>query len=87
MTASNAPTAPGDISALTFEQALAALEKIVERLESGNVPLEESIAMYERGNALREYCEALLRTAETKVEKIVVGRNGAAAGTAPLDMD
>lgn len=87
MTASNAPNPPGEISTLTFEQALAALEKIVERLESGNVPLEESISIYERGNALREHCEALLKTAETKVEKIVVGRNGAAAGTAPLDVD
>lgn len=87
MTASDAPTLPADISGLSFEQALAALEKIVERLESGNVPLEESIAIYERGDALRKHCETLLKTAEAKVEKIVVGRNGQVAGTEPLDVD
>ncbi len=66
-----------DINALTFEQALAELEQIVARLESGQAPLEDSIRLYERGAALKAHCETRLEAARLKVEKIVMGANGA----------
>ncbi len=68
---------PPDLSALTFEQALAELEKIVATLESGQAPLEQSIALYERGAALKALCEQRLEAARLRVEKIVVGPQGA----------
>jgi exodeoxyribonuclease VII small subunit len=74
-----------DIAAMSFEAALAELEKIVEGLERGNVPLEESIAHYERGEKLREHCQKLLSAAEARVEKIRLGADGKPAGTEPLD--
>jgi len=74
-----------EISALSFEQALEELEKIVGGLEGGNVPLDQSIAQYERGEALRAHCQKLLNSAEAKVEKIRQGADGKAAGTEPLD--
>ena len=73
------------ISEMSFEQALAELERIVERLEQGNVALEESISQYSRGEALREHCQALLGAAEAKVEKIKLDADGKAKGTEPLD--
>jgi exodeoxyribonuclease VII small subunit len=79
-------TAP-DIAGLTFEKALAELEHIVQRLEQGKVDLEESIAIYERGEALKAHCQALLERADARIEKITVGPNGQAAGTAPLDVE
>jgi exodeoxyribonuclease VII small subunit len=75
---------PADIAALTFEQALAELEQIVARLESGQAPLEDSIGMYERGAALKAHCEARLAAARLRVEKIVVGANGA-SGAEPAE--
>ena len=74
-----------DIKALSFEAALAQLEEIVGKLESGRAPLAESIAIYERGEALKAHCEALLRTAEARIEKITLSRDGKATGTEPLD--
>lgn len=74
-----------DIKAMSFEKALAALEKIVDDLERGDVPLDESIRIYERGEALKAHCEALLKSAEDKVEKIRLSRDGKPAGTEPLD--
>lgn len=68
--------AAADISDLSFEQALAELEKIVQQLESGEVALERSIAIYERGAALKAHCENKLKDAELKVDKIVRGENG-----------
>ena len=68
--------APNDIAALSFEKALAELEEIVRKLESGSVDLEESIALYERGAALKAHCEAKLKTAQEKIEKIVVSADG-----------
>ena len=70
-------TEPADIASLSFEQALAELEAIVQKLESGQAPLEESIAMYERGATLKAHCEARLEAARLRVEKIVVGPQGA----------
>lgn len=68
---------PADIAAMSFEQALAELEQIVGRLESGQAPLEDSIRMYERGAALKAHCEARLEAARLRVEKIVMGAGGA----------
>ncbi|HUG61747.1 MAG TPA: exodeoxyribonuclease VII small subunit [Methylomirabilota bacterium] len=75
------------VSALTFEQALKELEGIVARLEQGSVPLEESISIYERGDALRGHCDRLLKAAEAKVEKIRLGTDGAPQGVEPLDVE
>ena len=72
------PAANADIAALSFEQALAELEKIVGQLESGQAPLEESIDLYTRGAALKAHCEAKLKSAQLRVEKIVVGPGGSA---------
>jgi exodeoxyribonuclease VII small subunit len=72
------PAANADIAALTFEQALAELESIVGKLESGQAPLEESIDLYTRGAALKTHCETKLKSAQLRVEKIVVGSGGAA---------
>lgn len=68
-----------DIQELTFEQALAELEQIVARLESGQAPLEDSIRLYERGAVLKTHCEARLEAARLRVEKIVMGAGGAPA--------
>ena len=76
-----------DIEKMSFEEALAQLEKIVGQLESGEAPLERSIELYERGTALKAHCEARLNPAEAKVEKITLSASGEPAGTAPLDID
>ena len=80
-------TEANDISALSFEKALAALEDIVARLEAGKVDLEESIKIYERGEALRKHCEAKLKEAEARIEKITLDPSGKPMGTAPLDVE
>jgi len=77
--------ADGDISELPFEQALAELEDIVKALEAGNVPLEKSISLYERGDALKKHCDKLLKAAEARVEKITTDATGKPSGTEPLD--
>lgn len=74
-----------DITSMSFEEALEELEKIVGRLENGQAPLQESIAIYERGDALKKHCEALLKTAEARIEKITLSREGAPTGTELLD--
>lgn len=76
-----------DIKDMTFERALKELESIVGRLERGDVELEESIAIYERGEALRDHCDRLLKQAEAKVEKLTIGPDGRPKGTEPLDGD
>ncbi len=79
--------AKSEIEKLSFEEALKQLEEIVGRLESGRVELEESIAIYERGAALKAHCEAKLKDAEGRIEKIVIGSGGAPAGLEKLDAD
>jgi exodeoxyribonuclease VII small subunit len=69
-------SAPADIAAMSFEAALAELETIVQKLESGEVELEKSIALYQRGAALKAHCEARLKDAQLKVDKIVIGADG-----------
>lgn len=81
------PAAEPDISGLSFEQALAQLEEIVAKLESGQAELERSIVLYERGARLKAHCESRLRAAQLRVEKIVVGRDGEATGVQPADFD
>lgn len=70
---------------LSFEDALSRLEGIVSRLESGQAPLEESIALYEEGARLKSHCEARLKAAQLRVEKIVVGADGQAKGVEPAE--
>lgn len=74
-----------DIKGMSFEFALKELEQIVTRLERGDVDLEQSIEIYERGEALRAHCDQLLRRAEAKVERITLNAQGQASGTVPLD--
>ena len=80
-----AKAANADVKNLSFEDALKELEGIVGRLERGDVALEESIAIYERGTALRAHCDGLLKLAEAKVEKLTLDGDGKPSGTQPLD--
>jgi exodeoxyribonuclease VII small subunit len=73
------------VDKMTFEEALAELEGIVRQLETGDVELEKSIAIYERGAALKAHCEGRLKSAELKVEQIVQGTNGPATEPAAFD--
>ena len=78
-------TEPTDIAGLSFEKAVAELENIVARPERGDVALDESIAIYERGEALKKHCDTLLKAAEDRIEKIRLDRAGKPVGTEPLD--
>ena len=74
-----------DITTLSFEEAMRELEATVGKLETGEATLEESIALYERGAALRTHCEARLRAAEERVEKITLAANGQPSGVEPVE--
>ena len=74
-----------EIEAMSFEDAMKELEATVGKLEHGEATLEESIALYERGAALRQHCDAVLRQAEERVEKITLAANGQPAGTTPVE--
>ena len=76
-----------DVAAMSFEDALKELEQIVDRLEKGAIGLEESIAIYARGELLKAHCSALLNNAELRIEKISQGPDGRPAGTEPLDVE
>jgi exodeoxyribonuclease VII small subunit len=76
-----------DVTQLSFERVIEELETIVKRLEEGKVPLEESVAIYERGELLKRRCEELLRLAEARVEKITLDAAGKPIGTEPLDVE
>ncbi len=76
-----------DIAAMSFEEALRALEDVVRKLESGEVPLDDSIALYERGEALRGHCQTRLDAAQARIEKIVAGPDGQAQAVQPFDAD
>ena len=73
------------VNDMTFEQAMQELEQVVGRLERGDVALEESIALYERGALLKKRCEIKLKEAEEKVAAITLDRDGQPTGTTPLD--
>jgi exodeoxyribonuclease VII small subunit len=74
-----------NIETLSFEDGLRALETIVRQLESGDVPLEDSISLYEKGEKLRLHCQKRLDAAQARIERIVTGPDGAPAGTQPFD--
>ena len=74
------------VAEMSFEQAMKELEAVVGRLESGDVPLEDSIKLYERGAALKEYCQKKLSEAEEKVAQITLDGDGNPSGTAPVDI-
>lgn len=84
-TTAQTDTAPIDVSALSFEKAVEELEAIVSALERGDVALDKSIEIYERGEALKKHCEALLGAAENRIEKIRLDRAGKPQGVEPLD--
>ena len=71
------PVLPAEIAAMSFEDALAELEGIVRRLESGQVKLDEAIQSYERGAQLKRHCEKKLNEAQQRVDRIVIGSDGA----------
>ena len=77
---------PDDIAKMNFEDALSALEEIVQNLESGQVSLEESIDIYTRGTQLRQHCDLKLKNASERIEKITRSQGGALA-VEPLDAD
>lgn len=73
-----------EIAAMSFEDALRSLEDVVRKLESGEVPLDDSIELYERGELLRQHCQARLDAAQARIEKIVAGGDGKPVGTEPF---
>ncbi|NCP11763.1 MAG: exodeoxyribonuclease VII small subunit [Sphingomonadales bacterium] len=80
-------TDPAPVATLSFEAAMSELEAIVRQLEAGDAPLDASVDLYTRGEALKKHCEARLAAAQARIELITVGPDGAAAGTRPLDAD
>lgn len=84
MTQTPANAAP-PVDTLSFEAAMEELEAIVDKLEKGSVPLEESMTYYERGEALKQRCDTLLRSAEMRVEKVRLKADGSPAGLEALD--
>ncbi len=83
--AEKAPAEDTAVEDLSFEKALSELESIVERLEGGSVDLEQSIALYERGTRLKDHCDAKLKAAQTRIEKIVASPDGTLE-TTPADL-
>jgi exodeoxyribonuclease VII small subunit len=75
----------GDIDQMSFEAALAELEQIVRSLEQGQAPLDESIGLYQRGDKLKRHCEARLKAAQARIEKIALGPDGKPEGVSPFD--
>lgn len=75
---------PQDIAGMSFEVALKALEEVVRRLESGDVPLDDSINLYERGERLRQHCQSRLDAAQARIDKIINGPDGKPTGTVPF---
>lgn len=78
---------PDEIKALSFEEALEELKAIVGSLESGESKLDQAIAAYERGALLKSHCEAKLREAKAKIEKVNIGADGTPSGTEPFETD
>jgi|TARA_B110000881_G_scaffold96890_1_gene85119 exodeoxyribonuclease VII small subunit len=74
-----------DISNFSFEQAMSELEDVVAKLENGQVPLEDSIKLYEIGNDLKKHCEQKLKEAEEKVAQITFSSDGSVSGSKPVE--
>lgn len=83
--ADKTPSIPEDIAAMSFEAALSELEGLVQKLEAGQVSLEDSIDLYTRGTFLKQHCEARLADAQARIEKVVVEGGGVSAEPADLD--
>ncbi len=79
------PNMTQEATDMNFEQALKALEEIVHKLESGEAPLDEAIALYERGNQLRALCQQRLDAAKARIEAITLGADGSPTGTTAFD--
>lgn len=86
MAADKADSLPDDIKAMSFEDALSELETIVQKLEAGQVSLEESIDIYTRGTQLKQFCESKLQSAEARIRKITESEGGKLSAE-PLDVD
>ena len=82
--ATNGVAGDRPVTEMSFEEAMAALETVVRALEQGDVPLDDSIRLYERGAALKAHCAARLKDAETKVE-MIRAKDGQAVGTSPAE--
>jgi exodeoxyribonuclease VII small subunit len=78
-------TAPDEVGNLSFEAALKRLEEIVRTLETGEAPLDQSIALYQEGDRLKRHCEARLKDAQARIEQIALGSDGQPAGLKPFD--
>lgn len=74
-----------EIAGMSFEDALRALEDVVRKLESGDVPLDDSITLYEKGEALRLHCQKRLDAAQARIERIVSGPDGTPVAAQPFD--
>jgi exodeoxyribonuclease VII small subunit len=74
-----------DISNFSFEEAMGELEGVVAKLENGQVPLEDSIKLYEMGNDLKKHCEQKLKEAEEKVSQITFSSDGSVSGSKPVE--
>ena len=83
----NKMAALNDPAELSFEVAMQELEQIVSTLEKGSISLDDSVALYARGKILQDRCEKLLSDAESRIEKITLGENGAIKGVKPLDIE
>ena len=83
----NKTAAPNNPVELSFEVAMQELEQIVSTLEKGSISLDDSVALYARGKILQDRCEKLLSDAESRIEKITLGENGAIKGVKPLDIE
>ena len=83
----NKAEAAGEIGKMSFEEALAELKGIVERLEQGDGKLEESIDIYQRGALLKQHCDSKLRAAQERIEKITLTKDGQPTGSEPLDLE
>ncbi len=83
----NKAEAADEIGKMSFEEALAELKGIVERLEQGDGQLEESIDIYQRGALLKQHCDSKLRAAQERIEKITLTKDGQPTGSEPLDLE
>ncbi|MBB3065103.1 exodeoxyribonuclease VII small subunit [Limibacillus halophilus] len=83
----NKAEAADEIGKMSFEEALAELKGIVERLEQGDGKLEESIDIYQRGALLKQHCDSKLRAAQERIEKITLTKDGQPTGSEPLDLE
>lgn len=79
------PSTDKPVAEMSFEEAMKALEGVVDQLERGDVELEQSIALYERGAALKAHCDAKLKAAEEKVDAITLDADGKPTGTTPVE--